>query len=431
MHHLSKICLVLVSALAFCAAAGAQSDPQRPADAEAGMPEIEPGSPSEDPQWFEKLLAREAEPVAEQWIGSPDGKFRSRVAAEVVKAPEKIGDGYYVPLGVGTEAPVECWVYIEGHDLATSHQVLAAAAFESIAESLGEIDSKAILKIDAGAFGRHPFLALDWLYRVKSPKGLLAGQIKHLSAVARGGASAHCYHNEAGYKATFERVVHGLVEHLEVAEPEPDPYYEEVSVVRIGDLQAGVARLAMTVDEQGDTKIVETLSLLVPVDQQTVMANDNYNVQFSSPDGSLINQIDVESQNGELSTQLALDPADDGWRVSGTFQSKKLQGSLEPAEIPSTLGMMLDLRGFLPRAQPGAVKSFPQWMSDNPLALTDVRFQVEGRVEDGIAARLDLGPMKLDGVLDANGSVVSATMAMGPAEMEIERLYVQGTLPAP
>jgi len=398
MHHLSKICLVLVSALAFCAAAGAQSDPQRPADAEAGMPEIEPGSPSEDPQWFEKLLAREAEPVAEQWIGSPDGKFRSRVAAEVV---------------------------------ATSHQVLAAAAFESIAESLGEIDSKAILKIDAGAFGRHPFLALDWLYRVKSPKGLLAGQIKHLSAVARGGASAHCYHNEAGYKATFERVVHGLVEHLEVAEPEPDPYYEEVSVVRIGDLQAGVARLAMTVDEQGDTKIVETLSLLVPVDQQTVMANDNYNVQFSSPDGSLINQIDVESQNGELSTQLALDPADDGWRVSGTFQSKKLQGSLEPAEIPSTLGMMLDLRGFLPRAQPGAVKSFPQWMSDNPLALTDVRFQVEGRVEDGIAARLDLGPMKLDGVLDANGSVVSATMAMGPAEMEIERLYVQGTLPAP
>jgi hypothetical protein len=39
--------------------------------------------------------------------------------------------------------------------------------------------------------------------------------------------------------------------------------------------------------------------------------------------------------------------------------------------------------------------------------------------------------MKLDGVLDANGSVVSATMAMGPAEMEIERLYVQGTLPAP
>ncbi len=421
MNRLPATYLTLISALTLGATASAQSDPQ-PTPAEQ--------SP-EDPEWFDKLLAREADPVEERWLASSDGKFRTRVAAKSVQPPEFIDDSYYVQLAAGSEVPIECWIYPGGHDMAASHQAIAASTFEAIGESLGEIETKGILRVDAGAFNMHPFLALDWLYRVKAAKGPLAGQIKHLSAVARGGASAHCYHNEVGYGGTFERVVQGLVEHLEIAEAEPDPYYQEVTVVRIGDLQSGVARLTMTLDEEGDTKIVETLSLLVPVDQQSLMATDNFSVQFSSPEGRLINQIEIESENGELGTHLSLNPTDDGWQVAGTLQSKDFEASLEDQEVHSTLGQMLFLRGFLPEAKAGAEKTFPQWISQNPSTFTEIKFQVTGTDPEGTAARLDLGPMKLNGVLDPNGSVKSASMSMGPIEMQMERLYVDGSLPAP
>lgn len=432
MIHLPTICSILVSTLAFSAGTGAQSDAQKPAGeaapttAEAEIP------PPRDPDWFEKLLAREAEPLEERWLASSDGKFRTRVAAEVLQKPVLTDGGdYYLHLGLGTDSPAECWIYPTGHDLAAAHQAISARTFEAVAKAYGEIEATAIQRLDAGVFGSHSYLALDWIYRVKSPQGALAGQIKQLSAVAGGGASVFCQQDETGYGKTFERVFRGLVDHLELGEAAAQPYYQEVTAVKIGGRPTGVVRMTLTLDDDGDTKVQETLSLLVPVDQQTLMASDTYTVQYSSPDGRLINEIEIAVENGELTTHLKLDPGEDeGWQVSGTLQSKAFETTLEPREATSTLGQMLALRDFLAAPEAGAEMTLVDWIADNPTAFTEVRVKIEGTGPDGVAARLDLGPIRIAGVLDANGSLKSGKMNMGPIVMEMERIYVAGALPA-
>lgn len=43
--------------------------------------EAQEGQKTRDPNWFDKVLTREAEPDAERLLASDDGTFRTRVAA--------------------------------------------------------------------------------------------------------------------------------------------------------------------------------------------------------------------------------------------------------------------------------------------------------------------------------------------------------------
>ncbi len=433
MRALSSFCLILY--LALCAAGFAQSEPEAPETpppaAEAGA-QGQSGDAAGAANWIEQILAREAEPLGERPLASDDGGFKTRVAAEVVSPPEVVDGDYYVQLNVGSVSPMECWIYPEGHDVAASHRAMSESIFEVLARVQGEIERKAIQRIDAGVFGAHPYLALDWVYRVKTPEGPLVGQVKLLAAYGDG-ASVHCVHTEAGYSQTFERVFRGLFERLELDSPAAEPYYQEAWVLRLKGLTLGVARMTMTLDEGGDTRIDERLSVLVPVDQAALATRDTYNIQFSSPDGRLINKTEIGAVNGEITMRLDLEPAADGaWQVSGTRESKEYEASLEPRELSSELGLMLQLREFLPGAEAGDQATSWHWFADaDPAAFTEVRVDVKEKTAGGIAADLDMGVIKTAAILDANGSVKSGTFTLEGVEAEVERLFVAGAVPGP
>ncbi len=434
MRALSSFCVLTLS-FALCAAGLAQSEPEAP---ETPTPAAEAGAqdPSEAAaraaSLLEEVLAREAEPLAERPLASGDGRVRTRVAAEVVSPPELVGDDYFVQLSIGSVSPMECWIYPEGHDVAASHQAISESIFEVLAGVQGEIERRAIQRIDAGAFGAHPYLALDWLYRAKTPEGPLVGQVKHLAAYGDG-ASVHCVHTEAGYSQTFERVFRGLFERLELDSQAVKPYYREVSVMRLNGIALGVARTTMTLGDGGATRIDERLSALVPVDQSTLMASDTYNIQFSRPDGRLINKTEVDAENGEIRMKLDLEPAGDGaWRVSGTRESKEFEASLGPRVPRSELGLMLQLREFLAGAEAGDRATSWHWFADSdPAAFTEVQAVFKEATADGFAVELDMGKIEMAAVLDAGGSVKSGTFSQGEVAVELERIYVEGGLPSP
>ncbi len=411
------------------AVAQAPAAAQGPAPAADTEPEILEKGESQDPNWFDKLLAREAEALEERPLASEDGVFKTRVAAEIEAQPQLVDTDYYVQLNLGTVAPVECWVYPEGHDMAASHRAFSAVLFESIADTQGTVEMKAIQRIDAGAFGAHPYLALDWLYRVQSPRGPLAGQLKLLAAY-KGGASVHCFHNEAGYGKSFERVVRGLVERLEVQSAAAEPYYELILQASLRELKLGVARTKFTRQENGNTRISEELSALLPISRHALASHDTYNIQIASPDGRLLTEVDIESKNGEVTTHLTLESTGDNtWKVSGTYDSKDFTASPEPREILSSLGEKLLLREFLAEAGAGDEKVFWDWSSDaDPAAFNETRVRVEGRTADGVAVHLDLGPNQLEAILDADAAIKSATLKMEEIEMGLERVYAGGSL---
>src|SRR5262245_31726124 len=302
-----------------------------------------------EPDWLQALRAREAEPMPSQKIQSSDRFFGARVPAKLAVPIQLEDEAYRVSLDVGSEAPVDCWVYRDGIDFAGSLAGLSESTFSAISERFGEVDLRKVDRVDAGVIAGSPFVAIDWMYRVKTDAGPQIGQVKHL-VTSKGGRGLYCQHNELGYAKTFLRVVGSILESLEYRNPNgPEPYFSEISTMSVRGLRVGVEYTTLVRDEDRDTRIDTRMALLLPVTAEELQVSDTFGVEFARADGTLINQVHVESANGEVVSHLKLNPAPGGgWTVEGTYQGKALSAKIEPGDPPSSwLGEAYTLRRSL------------------------------------------------------------------------------------
>ena len=396
----------------------------------AEQPPAEPAAANAD--WFLDLLARTTELPAERQIAAPDGSFRARVAAEPGTL-EQVEDGWYLPLSIGTEQPVECWVYTEGADLASSLAAISDTMLDHTAEQLGgEIEARQIHRLDAGAFGGNAWIALEWLYRLAAEGGAQAGQVKHLALDVSGGA-VYCLHNETGYREAFTTVARGLAESLELAAAPAEPFYEEVFVIRIAEQPVGFTRYRFVRDAAGDVEITDTTALLIPTDRQTVQASDSIDLEWSTPDGRMIHAVAVDVEQGEVVTELHLDPSEDEdgvWVVSGSHEGEEIDATFEAADLRTTLGEMLALRRLLESG--GETATFRSWTTGgDPTQPVTYDFELlQGGAAPGTRrVQVQGGPMTLEGDVEPSGSFREMKAGMGPAGFEAERVYQAGRVP--
>jgi hypothetical protein len=388
-------------------------------------------SPSvQEPDWLSALRDREAEPISSRAVASDDHFFQARVPARPQGAVTPIDDAYALRLDIGSETPMDCWIYREGLDFATSLGALSDSTFEAIGRSFGDVEQRQVEQVDAGVLAGHPFLAVDWLYRIASESGPQIGQVKHAIA-SKQGRGVYCQHNELGYAQSFRRVLTDLLASLEYAAPaDRKPYFTQVSTLAIKGMRVGLERTTLVRDEVGDTRVDTKTSLLMPVTADTLQVSDTFGVEFARSDGSLINQVHVETSNGELVSQLELNPLpDDGWEVEGTFQTKPVSAKFRSATPPTSwLGEALALRQAISRTGVGSEIRLSRWVPQaDPTRLVQETLSIERRMEpDHFAARLAMEGLEADLVVGADGSVASGSIPMGFASLEIERVYVGG-----
>lgn len=382
-----------------------------------------------EPDWLQALRAREADPLPQQRIQSPDGFFRARVPAKLAM-PIQPGEGTYgVSLDIGTTAPVDCFVYREGIDFAGSLSGLSEETFAAISQQLGEVELRKVDRVDAGVLGKSPFLALDWLYRIQTQEGPRVGEVKHLVA-SKGGRGLYCQHNEVGYAGSFRRIVAELLGSLEYREPNgPEPHFSAVSTLSVRGMRVGIEHTLLTRDGK-DTRIDRRTSLLLPVTADALQVSDTFAVEFARPDGTLINQMHVESTNGELVSHLNLAPQPDGiWAVEGTFQGKPLSARIDAASRPSSwLGEALALRETLARSGAGAEITLARWMPEaDPTRLIDETLSIGSPVDaERFAAKLAAADLEAELVVDRTGTVTAGSIDLGAASMSFERVYQGG-----
>jgi hypothetical protein len=383
-----------------------------------------------EPGWLQELRAREAEPLPLQRIQSADHFFRTQVPAKLAGPVQAQEGAYAFSLDAGTVAPVDCWVYRDGIDFAASLSGLSESTFGAISQHLGEVQARAVDAVDAGVIEGSPFLAIDWIYRIQTPGGPQVGQVKHLVA-SKGGRGLYCQHNELGYAQTFRRVVGGILASLEYRKPgRPEPYFSEVSTLSIRGMRVGVEHTTLTRDGARDTRIETRTSLLVPVTNDTLQGSDTFAIEFAHPDGALINQVHVESANGELVSHLELIPQAAGaWSVEGTFQGKPLSTRIQSSRAPvSWLGEALALRETLAQRGAGAELTTTRWVPDaDPTRLLDGTLTVERQLgPEQFAAKLVTAGLEADLVVDRRGTIASGSMDMGAAAVDFERVYTGG-----
>lgn len=384
-----------------------------------------------EPPWLAEARARESAPLPQSPLAAK-GAFRAKVPAKIVAAPRRDGETYLFALGIGSEAPIECWVHDQDLDLASSLVAFSDATFTSISEQFGEVELRRIEGVDAGALAGGAFLSVDWLYRIEKDGEGLIGQVKHL-AVSKHGRTVYCQHNELGYEKTFRRVVEGLVRDLVfTGAPAGKPYYEEISVFSVRDMRVGVQHVALARDAEGDTRIDLRSFTLVPVDAETFQASDTYGVEFVRPDGTLINQTHVESVNGEIATHLDLVPdPEGGWTVSGTFQTKPIEAHIDAAKpLGSWLGEVLSVRREIKAKGVGGEVVLTRWMPEaDPTRFLEERIAIRERVEgDRFRAELQLAGIEAEVLADRSGSAASGSVDLGHVEMRFERILAKGKL---
>jgi hypothetical protein len=382
-----------------------------------------------EPDWLQALRAREAEPLAQQPIQSSDRFFRARIPAKLVGSIERDGEAYKVSLDVGSEAPVDCWVYRDDVDLAAAISALSEATFAAISDQLGRVDLREVDRVDAGVIAESPFVAVDWMYRVQADGGPRIGLVKHLVA-SKGGRALYCHQNELGYAKTFRRIVDSLLESLEYAGPKrPKPYFSEASTMSVRGMRVGVEYTTLVRDADRDVRIDTRTALLLPVTSDTLQVSDTVGVEFARPDGTLINQVHVESTNGELVSRLALDPVPGGWSVEGTFQGKPLSTRIEAATPASSwLGDAFALRETLAERGVGAEITLARWVPEaDPTRLVDQRLSIVRPVDaERFAAKLAVAGLEADLVVDREGTIAAGSMDMGVAAVDFERVYTGG-----
>src|SRR5262245_14200432 len=267
------------------------------------------------------------------------------------------------------------------------------------------------------------------MYRVNTDAGPQIGLIKHLVA-SKGGRGLYCQHNEVGYAKTFRRIVGGILETLEYKKPNgPTPYFSEVSTMSVRGMRVGVEDTTLVRDEDKDTRIDTRTSMLIPVTDDSLQVSDTFGVEFARPDGTLINQVHVETENGEIVSHLKLDPTPGGWSVEGTFQGKPLTAKIDAGSRPSSwLGDAFALREALAERGAGSELTIARWVPEaDPTRLVDQTLSIGQPVDrERFAAKLEVAGLEADLVVDRKGTVAAGTIDMGAGAFDFERVYMGG-----
>jgi hypothetical protein len=388
-----------------------------------------------------ELMAREAPEIEPVTIGGSERRFRVRVPARLVGEVVPVVRADMVRLDIGAPSDVFCWFYHEPLNLAEGLVAQSNVGLAYIGRRFGSIANQRIDQTDAGVSAGRIFLAIDWRYafeaeeaggsdanaNVESREGLFKVIASNID-----GHSISCTHDALGYRASFRRVFAALIADVNFSDVvAPAPYYRKVELIELAGRRVGVRSINLRKDEAGDSEISIATSAVIPSDEQNLSSNDRYRLQYSTPDGAIINEFVAEAIDGKESLRLELAPrVTGGWNVKGTQRGKALAATLPGAILPSFLGQVLDLRRAIADRGVGADWRFESWMPTlDSSRLIESRVRItEERENEQFSVVTKSGPLSLDGISDARGSMVRSEVEIGATRMVVRQVWESGEI---
>ncbi len=380
---------------------------------------------SDLPKFIQKEMRKEARKIRYEDVSILDGQFEFRVAGKIISS-EQIDGGWYFSSNIKAGAPVECALFNDDIDIASTLSNISDINIEANAEANGApLADKRIYRIDAGHINGSPYISLEWLFTLGEGAQKVAGFTKS-SAANVNDVTLVCSHNYFGYRETFTRIFEEFVGTAKTPSRDMPPYYEEIVLESIGDMNVGFAQIAYARDDEGDSLIRTTTASVYPAGPGGIATSDSATSTWSTPDGAVINAYSADAENGVVMNNMQLDRNDDGdWISTGIFQGKEISYVIDGDIVPlSELGQMqrvdtlfdgdatrTDMQVWLPSADPTGF-------------LTGV---IEQTGEDR-KATMTLGPLALDAGFDDKGSLTEATINAGANTLMLERIWTNGEL---
>lgn len=379
------------------------------------------------PEWVQKAMKKESRKTRLRAIKTPDGAFKTQLPGKL-SAPEEIEGGWYFQSDIKAGSPLECYIFTTAQDLATLTNLIAEINVDAVGSgNNGTVENRNIFHTDAGAINGMPYLALEWIYTIKSDSQTAVGFTK-VRAAAKNDMGYACAHNFLGYRETFKNIFSTFVTNIEYEDTAAAPYYEEIATLDLNGYRSGIAYVAFSTDEQGDIKIYSVEAAITPVSAGTLKTSDSVTATYTTPEGELINTMSVNVENGEIVSNVSLQGNDAGnWVSSGTLQGKTIEIEIDGAISPTTeIGQMATTRELFAGTESSA--SMDVWVPDaDPTRFLKAEI-VRNDAEIEGQATLTLGPIRYDGRFDEHGNMIDAAANVGPATIVIQRAWSTGSL---
>jgi hypothetical protein len=374
-------------------------------------------------------FGREASLMEPFSVSSEDGFFHVTVGARLAGKIKQGVEGYRLKFDFGASTPASCLIAREKADLASWISLSSTHFFESLKPPLA--GDQHLLTTHAGTVDEVPYIGVSWVLGSSYQDGTQSTQVKFLAANKQE-AAITCIHNEAGYNRSFQRLFEDLISSFTSNRvPAPAPFYHEIHRFSIAGRHFGVRSTTFSHEPDGNITITTLTSMIVPIDSKTIQANDTTERAAADQDGMLLSKSHLSVQNGELATHLKVEPdASAGWLVTGIFGTQPINVTLSSPKIVSTLGQMQIAQQALQEEGVGAIRSFPLWVADAGPGRTIVGtlHALEQISEGTFLVEFLMGPVTTRGVTELNGSIQSADIKMGPAQIHVERVYQKGEI---
>ena len=336
-----------------------------------------------------------------------------------------IEDYWYFTVDIGSESPVECWAFQDYDGLANSLVNMMKYAVSNISKAQEKVlDSQFNFSLDMSTMGNTPVFAYNLLYNLGEPEQRVSGLLKGMSAETANGLQV-CLHNEVGYRETFKDVFASFVNAVDKSS-NPQPFFHAINGMKMHGELVGIVSEKFLKDADGDVEIVETTSLILPVDESTVASTDARVRSWSRADGTLINAYQYAVENSELSSSMGISMPDDKWVLEGEIQSKAISSELAfTGELISNFGAYLETQKLAASDKTSA--NYYTWNADaDPTQATETELQKNGTENGLLKLTADVIGFKVNYTVDEAFIMQNAEMKMGPMDFHILPLYVSG-----
>ena len=340
------------------------------AQAEAAGPDIFGGNEELKKLFSRELSAIEGEPLT---LTAPDSFFVTK--AKSSEQPEIIFNekkGFYTfKLSIGTNQPIECLVFKDRKDLAT----ISRTIINNRMKQSGRIENWAIRKVASGLTQTHPYYYLQVVYRAKTEKGYLLGELEYF-AVGHLGGTVILTHDEPGYNQTFFNFALDMSASTTINNNSPtitQPDERRVYLGKLGNQPIGfIEQLDYHYQDKGDMTMVVS-STLLPSGDGKITSKDDVSVVRSRPQGDVTQQSHFSMADDIRIMEIALNKTGDKtYQVKGKLQGKEIESQFETA-VPIPGGTWIEAivkKEILSKRQ--KTLSFPQYIPDiNPMGQTE------------------------------------------------------------
>jgi len=367
---------------------------------------------------LQATIARELQPLPKQTIGGNALGFTAQIEAASAPAYEPGEDSHTIQVPVGTESPIIC----EFHD----ERVDAASTIGRIVSNVATVvQPQAIRPIEVVALNGAPAMFVEIDYLAQQDGGNAFGQLK-LMVYTSADASFICNHDEPGYSQTFRRIVSDMTRSVKVAKTsEGKPRFLDLQSVFLHDVPVGFNERTVYPAEDGVELSESVTAMLVVRSATDVIGGDIIVREWTDKKGTLVQLKHVKAENGELVSNLDVTRDGDTYSYSGTWNGKPLQGSFESkGGVPGEVAHWKILREQLLSGKKTELTVHAYSPSANPAGPVKVVYRKTGT--EPRAVEMEVGPMKINGTLDAMGVMDHVEAALGRTVLRNERIYTSG-----